>query len=477
MAKWAIRKPCDLILEPCIGQAALLQECRQRLIDLGRVPNRTGMNLFGTDIDPSAIAEASENGFKGTFIKGDFLDVEAGVPKDGKQIPLVHAAACNPPYTRHHLLSSRYKAHISAAESKKNGITISRRSGLYIYFLIHSLGFLRQGAKLAFIMPSQFLEAQYAKSVRDFIAERYRIVSIITFDRKLNIFSEANVSPCIILMENSEERTKGTLFIELRKWPRVESLLKSVNYTDLLLAKSLGRALEIPQSSLQNTEKWTVFGPSETGKFDRSRYVRLGSLLKVKRGIATGANEFFTLSDPDVKRLRIERRFLEPVLTHTRNAATCKFGRKDFESLRKEGEKVWLLNCKVPKRKLEGTRALNYIRNAERKHYNERVLTGSRRPWYKPESREPAPILFTYMTSGRPRFILNEGRVLNLNNLHCLYLRPHVSKSSSRIATLVHVLNSKEVIAQLPQVGRVYGGGLIKVEPRELENVMLPSGL
>ena len=181
-----------------------------------------------------------------------------------------------------------------------------------------------------------------------------------------------------------------------------------------------------------------------------------------------------TISGSNLPRFLLERRFLKPVLTGPRNARTCKFGRKDFESLRRDGERVWLLHCKAPKRRLKGTQALNYIEDAERKHYDKRFLTRNRNPWYKPESREPAPILFTYMTSGRPRFILNERRVLNLNNLHCLYLRQHVQKSSSRIAGLVRVLNSQQVIEQLPQVGRVYGGGLVKVEPKELEMVLLP---
>jgi hypothetical protein len=111
---------------------------------------------------------------------------------------------------------------------------------------------------------------------------------------------------------------------------------------------------------------------------------------------------------------------------------------------------------------------------------HERYLCSHRSPWYSQENRPAAPIVCTYLgrhntKRTKPfRFILNNSRATVANVYLAMYLRPALKRCLERDPMLIRRI--WEVLNQLtPQQllgeGRVYGGGLHKLEPRELANV------
>ena len=110
----------------------------------------------------------------------------------------------------------------------------------------------------------------------------------------------------------------------------------------------------------------------------------------------------------------------------------------------------------------------------------ERYLCRHRTRWYAQENRPPAPFLCTYLgrrgtKRGRPfRFILNHSQATAANVYLMLYpkepLRRALTNSPSLKRRVWTVLNNIRPLALLDE-GRVYGGGLYKLEPRELANV------
>ena len=114
---------------------------------------------------------------------------------------------------------------------------------------------------------------------------------------------------------------------------------------------------------------------------------------------------------------------------------------------------------------------------AETSHRN---LCASRNVWYAQEQREPAPILCSYMgrgsgAGGPPvRFILNDSRAIATNSFLMLYpkgfLAEYLGDDGERREELWNML--LEISAdEITQAGRSYGGGLQKIEPKELGNV------
>lgn len=105
----------------------------------------------------------------------------------------------------------------------------------------------------------------------------------------------------------------------------------------------------------------------------------------------------------------------------------------------------------------------------------------NRTPWYSQEKRELAPILCTYIGrnkqkgGGKPfRFILNHSNATATNVYLLLYPRPLLSRAFQNNPGLMRtVWNALNNIStdNLIEAGRVYGGGLHKLEPKELSNV------
>jgi hypothetical protein len=112
-------------------------------------------------------------------------------------------------------------------------------------------------------------------------------------------------------------------------------------------------------------------------------------------------------------------------------------------------------------------------------------LTSGRTPWYSQEQRPPAPFLCTYMgraNNGKHpiRFLWNRSQATAHNVYLMLYpqgrLRDALSAQPelhARVLEALKRIRPSEVISE----GRAYGGGLHKVEPKELGQIPARSVL
>jgi hypothetical protein len=87
------------------------------------------------------------------------------------------------------------------------------------------------------------------------------------------------------------------------------------------------------------------------------------------------------------------------------------------------------------------------------------------------ERRTPPPILFAYLGRRDCRFILNEARVVPLTGFLCVY--PWDSRTDT-VRRLWRALNHPATLENLAFAGKSYGGGALKVEPRQLEGLEIP---
>ena len=110
----------------------------------------------------------------------------------------------------------------------------------------------------------------------------------------------------------------------------------------------------------------------------------------------------------------------------------------------------------------------------------ERHLCRHRSPCYAQEERLPAPFVCTYLAysrkgSGRPfRFILNHSEAVAANVYLMLYPKDRMQRAMGARPELKRGIR-KRLNGINPQTmldeGRVYGGGLHKLEPKELGKV------
>jgi hypothetical protein len=82
---------------------------------------------------------------------------------------------------------------------------------------------------------------------------------------------------------------------------------------------------------------------------------------------------------------------------------------------------------------------------------------------------QEADVLVGYMAGSAPRAAVNEARALYTNSLHGLRVHPGIPADLLTLA-----FYSSLTLLSLEVEGRSYGGGILKVEPRELERVLVP---
>jgi tRNA1(Val) A37 N6-methylase TrmN6 len=472
MVGWAVRARGDYILDPGVGSGTFLMEAFHTLKGLGaEVSQGLSRQLYGVDINPLAVLmatisilsldpEASPN-----IYLADFLSLNHRAMRElGFDRTEFDAIVCNPPYTRHHDLLPPYKEKIARVIEAEAGWPISRLSSIYVHFFIHAYQFLRDGGRLAFITPSEWMEADYGTILRRFLAEKTRLESIILFGEDMLAFPNTLTRACITLAR--KEAPGGyTSLIELRSWPPVSELVEAVE-AGVERDYGWGRVKLRRLTDVDPYVKWTPLFREDARKTMPHFITKLGSLASISRGIATGANEFFTLSEEEVRRYGIERKYLKPVVIGARYLKGYDFTEGDLESLKREGKKVYLLWCFKRKEELRGTSILSYIERGEKEGFDKRFLTRHRPVWYWVERRRPPDAFLVYMFRRRLRFIYNAAGAYALNTLHCVYFNEEV-RGERDIKAILAYLNSSPAFELARTILRIYGGGMYKLEPRE----------
>lgn len=119
------------------------------------------------------------------------------------------------------------------------------------------------------------------------------------------------------------------------------------------------------------------------------------------------------------------------------------------------------------------TRAeMAYVRKGEAEGLHERYKCRVRTPWYVVPGVIVPDAFLTYMSDTVPRLCLNGAGAATANTLLTVQL-PHLPVSL-RKAFVVAFYNSATMLS-CERTGRSYGGGVLKLEPREADRVLVPS--
>lgn len=364
---------------------------------------------------------------------------------------------CNPPYVRHHHIKRPVKLRLRSKAMEQLGIRVSGLAGLYVYFMLLSHQWLATDGLAIWLIPSEFMDVNYGSALKDYLLNHVDLIRIHRFDPSDVQFEDALVSSAIAWF---------------RKRRPARDAAPEFTLGGPLHAPRLRRCL--PQEELRRERKWTRFPSASTARQDAG--ATLTDFFAIKRGIATGANGFFIMDRRKADALALPSRFLCPVLPSPRHV------RADIITADALGvptleRPLFAFRCQQPLNVLERTEpaTADYIRAGERDGVNRGYLVSRRDPWYSLEAREPSMFLCTYMgrsSNGQAPFrvFLNESRAIATNAYLMLYpkepLRRTLDEESARRAVLGCL--KRIVASEWKGSGRVYGGGLHKIEPREL---------
>lgn len=428
---------------------------------LGAFPSPKAAAAAGYEVDPLYGEEAAAI-WNDTPVEVKVADFTLAAPPeaDGEKANLL---ICNPPYVRHHYLGKEEKVRLGRAAERASGVRPSGLSGLYCHFMLLSHAWMAQGGLAGWLIPSEFMDVGYGRRIKEYLLDRVTLTRIHRFDPKNAQFEDALVSSAVVWFENSPPPTTHAA---------------DFTYGGTLLNPDVSEV--VPAETLRMAAKWTAFPRVSGARAASASTVKLSDLFEIKRGLATGANDFFVLTLDQVRKHRLPREFLMPILPSPRYLPA------DEVEGDEKGEPIldrlrFLLSCALPEGEVRHSYPdlWRYLQEGTVSGINDRHLCGRRRPWYSQENRPPAPFLCTYMNrrvgeDGRIfRFILNRSEATAPNVYLMLYPKPMLrgffDDQPELLRKVWASLNSMAPETLLRE-GRVYGGGLYKIEPKELGN-------
>lgn len=452
---WGVRSATDHILEPSCGEASFLLAAVERLsaLRLTDTPDRTGGALDGVELHEASAAAARAlldvAGVNARIKVDDFFDVEPTGSYD--------VVIGNPPYVRYQDFSGEARAR-SRAAALRAGVSLTNLASSWAAFTVHSALFLKRGGRLGLVLPAELLSVNYAADVRGFLLREFAKVHLVMFTER--VFPGVLEDVVLLLADGYRDGpTDHATVVEAknaaelgrvrggRRWRPTDPRAK---WTPSLL----------PASALH----------AYTRQIGREAFAPLEAWGDTTLGMVTGNNKYFALSPAEVSELGLHPSDLLPLSPpgsrHLRGLAFTGAAR---EEIGRRGEATWLFRpAGTPSPAGQDYIAAGAFDGVP-KAYKCRV----RSPWWRVPLVPPADLFLTCMNADTPRLTTNTAQVYNLNSVHGVYLRDGVRARGRELLPIASLNTLTLLGAEL--VGRAYGGGMLKLEPREADILPVPA--
>jgi hypothetical protein len=490
-----------MIIESMISWAASAGSRPARVVDPGSGSARfliaagrrwPGADLVGVEIDPVAAiigrASLAAAGLaaRSRIILGDYRAVVLP-PCAGPTLFLG-----NPPYVRHHQITPDWKSWLHRTAAGYD-LPASGLAGLHVHFFLATAQHAQPGDLGALITAAEWLDVNYGRLVRELLLGPLGGESVHLVEPAVPVFADAIATSALTCFRTG--RPAGAIRLArvaspadlgnlagggpvpaglLRDAPRWGPLLRGTAGEP-----GTGRGSAPARGSAASGRHATASVPSGTGGPPGSSrsagsggparrglpagYVELGELCRVHRGQVTGANAVWVTAGPHAL---IPARFQFAAVTRARELFAAGAVLPSGAALRR------VIDLPADLSELsaaEQAAVARFLRAAVAAGAADGYVARHRTPWWRVRLAEPPPILASYMARRPPVFVRNLAGARFVNIAHGLY--PREPLPPRLLDALAGYLSQSVTAGQ----GRVYAGGLVKFEPREMERLPVPA--
>ncbi|MFG1998617.1 Eco57I restriction-modification methylase domain-containing protein [Spirillospora sp. NPDC048911] len=360
----------------------------------------------------------------------------------------------NPPYTRHQQLTRSQKI---AAQMSAGGLAPGQRAGLSTYFLAASLNRLGPQDSLCLLLPANWLEADYARAVRDYLwGLARRRVELHLFPDDMQVFPGAQVAAMVI-------------FVGSEKGRRQPMMLHQITGSTATGFSSSTQERVAREGSAPPTFLWTELSRQNGRRQSTSSSTEaLARIAIIRRGVATGANRFFLKTTQEVELLPAH--CYVRAISRLREVPGDVLSLEVHQQIAKADVRCWLLQ--LSEDHAQDPEIGRLIADGVRQEIHERYLCKVRKPWYAVEQIPAPDLLIGPMGKQQFRVVANEAGAIPTNTLYGLRMRQGVPRSVRH--RLGEWLAGEEGQQSMRAIARRHGDGLLKLEPGALAALRIP---
>jgi adenine-specific DNA-methyltransferase len=458
LSYWAIREADDAVLEPSFGGCGFLAAARDALGDRGcECPPR---QIFGCDIDEVAFGYLATV-FGGPtdasgFILKDFLDCE----NEENWPERFSVILANPPYIPHHRIG---KARVRELWARQQGIEgVGGRAGLWAYFISHSVRLLAIGGRMAWVLPGAFLQADYAAPIRKYLGDRFdRCAAFLVRERLF--LDEGTDEETVILLADGHRSEPRNGRIEIGEAETLDELEALIAAWGSGAWKGVSRgfspaALSVPDAIAAIQTRIARDGDAKL----------LGDIARVQIGLVTGDNRFFVLGRDSCEAAGLEPHDCIRILSKFKAAVGATLTGGDLCDYSDRGGRTFLVSADEP---CTNERVKSYLDTFGQDRKADVSTFRKRRVWSKTSDGNIPDAFFPVMHHTGPQLILNPEGFNCTNTIHRVFFLTHLADAGRKLVAISMLTTFSQLSAEL--VGRRYGSGVLKHEPRDAERIEL----
>ena len=437
-------KPIKSILEPSAGDG--------RFIRLFSKSNSVG-NIVGVELYQEKVQAINERILspKVTMIAADFLEYSSTCKA---KFDLVVG---NPPYIN---IKNMDKKFLEAARSLCQSLNLpeSLIQNAWVAFVIAATQLLSKTGTVFFVLPTEFLQVQYAEKLRGFLEKKFNTIHILSFEERM--FPEIEQEACLVYLTNENQ---GLPYISYRQYAKLDSKTP-------ILESRIERNKPL--------KKWSnaVLSDEEIDLLNRitNQYTTIAKLSDSAPGIVTGANNKFILTKEEVDQYECAQ-YVKPIISKGVMAKNkFEVNHALISELASAGKKVYLLDLLGTKPDELPVSLKNYLSIVASTKRNGVEIQKSykcskREPWYGVPIVKSGRVIFFKRYDLCPRISTNPAEIYTTDIAYNLRLHEGIDPES-----LVFCFYNSLTLAQCEFVGRYYAGGVSELTPNEFRTISVP---
>lgn len=440
MVKFISNKKCgNHILEPSAGDGRFIGE----LLKLKK------FNIDSVELIESK-AKNIEETYAGQNVNSINLNFLEYAQKCEKRYDLIIG---NPPYIDGKILDEKSKS-ISFELGKEFNLSKSSIRNIWVSFILASIKLLKSKGSMFFVLPSEFLQVDYAKNLRKILESRFNEIEIFVFNKK--IFEGIQQNVCLVYMSNISSEISQYI-----KYNIVEDDLNNINSCSKIMRN-------------MPLEKWSNAIVSDDNiemlKKIESRCVSISDIGDMSPGVVTGANSYFIKNKEFIKKNKLES-YVKKIIPKS-SYISNKFilNDEDFNKVSRENKDVYLIYLNNKKKFSKNIK--EYISYGEKEGIYSRYKCTTRNPWYNLPKFKQGSLLFYKRYDEIPRLIVNSCDICTTDIAYNIEV-----SSEYDIESLGFCFYNSLTLLLCEFNGRFYGGGVIELTPNEFRKVKIPYRL